>query len=359
MPMLKKLFVVSCACLFLSGCGTPQPTVEKPPTPPVPGSIYKSFDAGRTFVPKITVDEKRRITSADVLVWAFHPTDPQTMYIGTASDGIFRTTDGAEHWEPMTFPPERVYGLAIDPSNPDRIFATGIYEKVAKVYRTEDAGVNWKEVYVEPGPGTVISSFAMHPTDSRILYAATDKGVVIKSSDGGEQWKNVYEAAAPVTKILIGSKVPEAVSLLVFQKGIIFSGDGGLTWADPSKNAIASALDTAVSPGAIVSIAADPSTPSTLYAGGTGGMYRSLDFGKTWSAVEIIESAKQYPIRAIAINPQNPSEIIFAAGAAFYRSTDGGERWSVTELGIKKGVSTIVYEPGNSDIIYFGIRSFK
>ena len=132
MLMLKKIFVVSCACLLLSGCGAPQATVEKPPMPPVPGSISKSFDAGRTFVPKITVDEKRRITSADVLAWAFHPTDPQTMYIGTASDGIFRTTDGAEHWEPMTFPPERVYGLAVDPTNPDRIFATGVYEKGAK-----------------------------------------------------------------------------------------------------------------------------------------------------------------------------------------------------------------------------------
>lgn len=358
--MLKKILVVTCAALVLAGCGPATTQTNKSPAPPVPGSLYKSFDAGKTFVPKITVDEKRRITSADILTWVFHPTDPNTMYIGTVSDGIFRTTDGAEHWEKMNFPPERVYGIAIDPTNPERIFATGVYEKVAKVYRTEDAGENWKEVYVEPGPGTVISSFVMHTGDPRILYAATDKGVVIQSSDGGEQWKNVYEADGPVTKILLGSRIPESVALLVFQKGVVFSGDAGRTWVDYGMGAgVAGASPSTSIAEDPVSLTADLNTPNILYAGTLGGMYKSIDFGKTWSTIPVIESAKQYPIRAIAINPRNSSEITFASGSVFYRSTDNGQHWAVTELGIQKGVSVIVYEPGNSDTIYFGIRSFK
>lgn len=357
--MLKKIFLISCACFILSGCGPTTTKTTSAPQPPVPGSIYKTFDAGRSFTPKITVDEKRRITSADILSWAFQPNDPNTMYIGTVADGIFRTRDGAEHWEKLTFPPERVYGIAVDPTNPDRIFATGVYEKVAKVYRTEDGGANWKEVYVEPGPGTVISSFVMHASNPQILYAATDKGVVIKSIDGGEQWKNVYEADGPVTKVLVGSKVPESVTLLVFQKGIIFSGDGGTTWTDYAKGAMTATPGTDTVLKDPVSLVADPQAPNRLYAGTMSGMYRSVNFGQSWEAVKVIESAKQYPIRAIAINPQNANEIVFASGSVFYRSTDGGQRWAVTELGIKKGVSVIVYEPGNSDTIYFGIRSFK
>lgn len=358
--MLKKILSIIGVSLVLSGCGPAAKTGSSTPAPPLPGSIYKSFDSGRSFVPKITIDEKRHITSADILSWAFQPNDPNTMYIGTASDGIFRTRDGAEHWEKLTYPPERVYGIAIDPSNPDRIFATGVYEKIAKIYRTEDAGVNWKEMYVEPGAGTVISALALHPSDPNTLYAATDKGIVIKSIDGGMQWKNIYQAGAPVTKILLGLKNPESVSILAFQKEVIHSENGGLSWNDFSKDplhAVTSPEGTSLSTP--ITLADDPSAPNVLYAGSTSGMYRSTDSGKTWNAMNIIESAKQYPIRSIAINPNNPNEIVFASGAVLYRSTDAGLSWSVTELGISKGVSVIVYEPGNPEVIYFGIRSFK
>ncbi len=316
----------------------------------------------------MTVSEKLHISSADILSWAIDPQNPQTMYIGTTDDGMFRTKDGAEHWEKMDFPPERIFGIAVDLSDSRRIFATGVYGNVGKIYRTEDGGENWKEVYVEPGPGTVISSFVMHPSNSRILYAATDKGGVIKSIDGGEQWKNIYDAKGPVTKILLGRKVPESVSLLVFQKDVLSSLDGGATWVDKTKNAEKAKDGKAqekpgeevVSLTSPVSLNVDPNTPSILYAGTTStGLLRSSDFGITWRALPIIESAKRYPIRAVAVSPENPNEIVLSSGSAFYRSTDGGQRWSVTELGIDRGVSIILYEPGNSAILYFGLRKFK
>jgi len=363
--MLKKICVIVGVFFFLSGCSISPSNKNKPSgvSTPATGSLYKSFDAGKSFVPKVTVSEKLRISSADILSWAIDLSNPQTMYVGSMSDGMFRTKDGAEHWEKMDFPPEKIYGITIDSSDSRRIFASGVYGGVGKIYRTEDAGENWKEVYVEPGPGTVIASLAMHPSDSRILYAATDKGIVIKSIDGGEQWKNMYQAEGPVTRILLGTKLPESIVALVFQKDVISSQDGGITWAN--KTTILEKKDQEQEKDAVeltnpVSLNADPHTPSTLYAGTTSeGLLRSLDFGFTWKPVPIIESAKRYPIRAVAVSQDNANEIVLSSGAVFYRSTDSGQHWSVTELGIDRGVSIILYEPGNSAILYFGLRKFK
>ncbi len=360
--MRKNIYLLVAAVFLLSGCSiTGKQTALPGSSVSAPGSIYKSFDSGDSFVPKVTVNDTLRISSADVLSWAFESGNPQTMYVGTLTDGIFRTEDGAEHWEKMNYPPEKVYGLVLDPSHAQRIFATGVYEKVARVYYTEDAGEDWKEVYAEPGPGTVITALAMHPSDSRILYAATDKGVVIKSSDGGARWENIYEAKGAVSKILLGSKSPESVALLVFQKSVIVSPDGGATWRDMSTryDTTSSSTNQSEVPKNPVSLLADPKIPNILYVGTSDGLFRSKDFGLNWHALPIIESAKQYPIRAVAVNPNNGNEIVFASGQVLYRTIDGGQQWSTTALGIARGVSIILYEPGNPAILYLGLRNFK
>ncbi len=358
--MWKQIGVVV-GCFLLAGCnfGSPAPTIGS--TVAAPGSIYKSFDAGRSFAPKVTVSEKLRITSADILSWEFGPANADTIYAGTLSDGIFRSRDGAEHWEQLVYPPEKVYGLALDPSNSQRLFATGVYEKVGKVYKSEDEGATWKEVYVEPGPGTTITALVLHPANPRVLYAATDKGVVIKSTDGGEQWKNVYQADGAVTAIVLGAKTPKTVSLLVFQKEVVSSEDDGVTWHDSATGLRLTntntneAGETLRSP---LSLAADPKNTAILYAGTLGGLFRSSDRGATWHSLGIIESAKKYPIRAMAISPIQSDEIVFASGSVFYRSTDGGQRWAVTELGTTRGVNVIAYKPGETAHIYFGLRKF-
>lgn len=358
--MLKRIGFVVGSCFLLAGCGSGSVAVPGSNVPAA-GSIYKSVDSGKTFVPKVTVNDTLRISSADVLSWVFQPGNAQTIYIGTLKDGIFRTKDGTEHWEKLKYPPEKVYGMAIDASNPNRIFATGVYAKVGKIYRTEDSGENWKEVYVEPGPGTVITSLSMSSSDSRVLYAATDTGGVIKSIDGGESWKNVYQASGPVLRIILGSKNPESVVLLIFQKGVVSSMDGGLTWGDTSQSIVSASSDEKgknVKLEDPVALVADPHAPNVLYAGTVKGLFRSSDFGKTWQEITIIESAKQYPIHALAINPENANEITFVSGSVLYRSTDGGSRWAVTNLGIERGVNVVMYEPGNSAILYFGLRKF-
>ncbi len=363
--MLPKIFGVIVLALMLSGCSFNLPSGIGTSG----GSIWKSFDKGQTFAPKTTVDEKTKISSADVLSFVFDPQDSQTIYIGTKENGIFKTSDGAERWERLEFPPLKVYGLAIDSTDGNHLYASGAYQDIAKIYRSEDAGKNWKEIYTEPGKGTVITALGSHPNAPNVLYAGTSAGVVIKSVNGGETWSNVLAVKDPITKILFREGQMEMITLLAFNHGVIFSADGGKTWNDYAAQGFASlgagnyrsdslGANNNVQPDSIAALTADPTKLNVLYAGAKNGVFRSEDNGKSWQALSIIESSKKFPARAIAINPRNSNEIVYAAGNAFYRSVDGGAKWAVTQLEIDRGVGDIKYDATRPEIIYFVLRKF-
>lgn len=340
------------ACV-LSGCS---------PSVPLPGatggSIWKSFDGGQTFVPKVTVDEKRRIASADVLAFVIDPDSPETIYIGTMSNGLFKTTDGAEHWEPLEFPPLKNYGLALDRNDRDRIYASGVYNDIAKIYRSDDAGKNWKEIYTEPGAGTVITALGSSPDIPGTLYAGTSAGVIIKSTNGGDTWDNIGSASGAVTRVLFEKGMSEKVLLLVFNGGMRVSADGGKTWADHTGTTLSSFGTDQVRPDGITTVVTDPKTPGTLYAGAKNGLFRSRDSGQSWQALDIIESSKKFPVRAVAVNPANSGEIVYASGSAFYKTTDGGVKWATTELAIDRSVNILEYDPSRPEALYFTLRKF-
>lgn len=353
--MLRKMvFVVLAACM-LSGCSMPASL----PGSTKGGSIWKSFDGGQTFVPKVTVDEKRKITSADIISLAFHPTNPDTVYVGTLSSGIFKTVDGAERWEQIEFPPTKNYGLLVDKNNGDRIFASGVYENVSKLYRSEDAGKNWKEVYTEPGQGTVIIALAAHPDNADILYLGTSSGMLIKSVDSGNTWKNLSTLKGPVLQILPYRSQfdqPDRISVLIANQGVNTSLDGGTTWENQTTTS--TSFGDKSKPDAINVVVFDPINQNIFYAGAKNGLFKSQDGGKSWTALNIIESSKKFPIRSVAINPANSLEIVYASGSAFYKSIDGGLKWSTRELGIDRGVSLIRYVPDQSGMFYFTLRKF-
>ena len=350
--MLRKTLFITASAILLSGCsiGIPSDLVT------TSGSIWKSFDAGATFVPKVTVSAEQRIGTADVVSLVFDPRDPQTAYIGTRENGIFKTSDGAERWEQLVFPPIKTYGLAIDRNNGDILYAGGVYDGIAKIYRSDDAGKNWKEIYTEPGEGTVITALGSSPDAPETLYAGTSAGIVIKSTNSGATWKNALVADGPVTQVLFRKGSPEMVTLLMLGLGVAVSVDGGTTWNTYAANA---ALDTqAISPKGIATRAPDPNSANILYAGAENGLFWSTDSGKSWQALDIIESSREFPVRAVAVNPSDPNEIVYASGNAFYKSVDGGMKWATTELEIDRGVSIIEYEPTHPEIIYFALRKF-
>ncbi len=355
--MWQKRLLVGVSVLFLSGCSLPMGggIAEG-------GSIWKSQDAGMSFEPKGKIDETQSIARSDILSFEFRPGDPETIYLGTMESGLFKTTNGAETWQKLEYPPIKVYGLAVDPIATDRVYATGVYEGIGKIYRSDDGGQKWQEIYTEPVADTVITALALSPDNPGTLVAGTSVGVVIETRDGGATWKNLYHARGPVTEVLMEKGLPGMRTLLVWNQGTIVSHDAGTNWQDNTALTASYANYTGspapLQPQNLTVLVPDPANSAILYGGASNGLFKSADRGKTWQSVNIIESSRTVPVRAIAINPASSKEIIYGAGSVLYKSNDSGASWATTNLLIERGMGVLKYHPGRPEVIYFTLREY-
>ena len=379
--MIQKIGLVLFGGLILSGCslssiGTPVVTNQVSPNG-VPlaniqkGSIWKSADAGQSFAPQSKVDEKNQITAANVLALSFDPSNTKTLYAGTVDNGIFKTENGAETWTPIVFPPKKIYSFFVDRSRTQVMFASGVLGNHGKIYRTEDGGITWKDVYTEPGDNIVVTAIAQHPRDNNVIFAGTSGGTVVKSTDAGTTWHNVgNKVDGPVLDILFDAKLGFSVYLLVHDVKMYYSSDGGENWQDWETVKLAEEASSKltsdqvkerqlrIAPTKMIALSTSPNASGVVYAANIGGLYKSTDFGKFWDKVNIIESASKFPIRSIALHPTDPHELSFVSGAVFYKTVDAGKNWLVPPLNIDRAVSVVTYDPLDSKNIYIALRKF-
>lgn len=358
---VKKILFIASSAFVLAGCGITNPSGSTV----TDASIFRSGDSGITFEPKVTVDDTSSLVGVDILSWEFHPTNPSIIYIGTLKNGMYRTMDQGERWEKMYFPPIKAYGLAVDPGNGDILYASGVYGDVSKLYSSENAGSEWKEIYTEPGAGAVMTALAVNPRNTNHIFAANSKGNAIESLDKGLTWKNVTTFNGPVTQITFMKNVPGVVLVLIQGKDILVSRDNGLTWPTKESGVVPEVQFNTASntgdEGPVVpteqnTIVVDQYVPGLLYTGTNKGLYRSRDYGVTWEAMNILESSKEFPIRAVAVNPSNSQEIVYTAGSALYRTQDTGNTWSTTKLDIKRPVRILQFDPTNPSTLYIALK---
>lgn len=158
-------------------------------------------------------DSGREVMSGRATAIAIHPADPNTVYVGTAGGGVWKTTDAGAHWRALT---DRQWtlsigALAIDPSNPDRIYA-GTGEANISDMRfvseglliSDDAGATWRRVILSAPAGEVTMT-------SRIVLSKTGKWVFIGTDAGLFQLRPQDPPASQLTLL-----DPDPVSDLVF-----------------------------------------------------------------------------------------------------------------------------------------------
>jgi uncharacterized repeat protein (TIGR02543 family) len=102
--------------------------------------------------------------------------------------------------------------------------------------------------------------------------------------------------------------------------------------------------------GTVLSLAINPLTPATLYAGTDDGIFRSTDGGDHWSATGL---TGQGGVRSLAINPATPTTLYAGTnGGGVFRSTDGGDHWSAT--GLNGMVLSLAINPLTPVTLYAG-----
>ena len=193
------------------------------------------------------------------------PGDPMIYYVGAASGGIWKSTDGGVNWKPV-FDKQRVHSigaLALAPSDPEIVYA-GTGESFIRsnvsigdgVYKSTDGGDTWTHLGLD-NTGR-ISRIVVHPTNPDVAYVAAlghayapqpERGIY-KTTDGGNSWDLVLH----VDEDTGGSDLV----MDPFNSRILFAG----MWSLEMK-------------------------PWTRRSGGPGGgIYKSVDAGETWTRLE-------------------------------------------------------------------------
>lgn len=190
--------------------------------------IYRTVDKGVTW---------KQIGKGYVLgteAISIHPTDPNTIIIGT-NGAIRRTTDAGQTWTTV-FTSNDLWcnDIEIHPANPSIVFAAAN----SGLYRSADGGLTWKQITAKS-----VCELEVHPTNASIVYILrrddTDKFYEFyKSTDGGltfslksNGWKNIENSGGRMTVTPAGANVIYAVVLTAAEgPKVMKSTDAGESW---------------------------------------------------------------------------------------------------------------------------------
>jgi photosystem II stability/assembly factor-like uncharacterized protein len=165
--------------------------------------VFKSADGGRTWGPRndgLPGSEPfawRLIRDKNGLLYVILARRSEDGSYGNEKDGaLFRSHDGADHWERITLP-EGVNGpngLAIDTENPNRLYlaAWGRHAPDGAVdggiFLSVDGGHEWRNVLSQDQH---VYDITIDPRDARILYACGFESSAWRSTDRGETWHRI------------------------------------------------------------------------------------------------------------------------------------------------------------------------
>lgn len=283
---------------------------------------------------------------------AVHPTDPNTVYLGTAAGGLWKTTDSGTTWTPLTDQQASlaIGAVAIDPNNPSTVFAgTGEPDFSTDSYygqgllKSTDAGATWTLIRTPFTTGDTAPDFtaiAVQPGNSNIVLAANWAGLY-RSADGGNTWSAVLTpgggggATAVMFDIKNSGVAYAGIGASASATGSVYmSTDAGQTWTSIS----GSGSGAVPAPSLVIRTALAEDSNGKLYAAFAnanfvtpGTLYVTANSGATWTQLASPGGLDWYR-NAIAVTPGNP-QVLYASGALLYESTDGGQTWSSDSSG--------------------------
>ena len=282
------------------------------------------------------------------------PSQPRTFYMGVASGGVFRTTDGGESWQPISdgkIPVASIGSIAVADSDPNVIWvgtgSDGARSNVSTgrgVYRSTDGGETWN--FAGLYNAGQIGALRVHPTDPNTAWVSatgdmfkrnTERGI-FRTTDGGRTWrKTLYlndstgaadvelKPGDPNTVYAWMSRIERKPWTIISgsrEGGFYKSTDGGVTFRKTGRGLPSGLIGKG-------NLAVSAANPERLYllveAQPGGGLYRSDDAGANWELVNTTPGLITRPFyyTTIGADPTN-ADVVYAGAENFYKSTDGG-----------------------------------
>jgi chitodextrinase len=257
------------------------------------------------------------------------PNNANTIYVGAPAGGIWKSTNAGANWTPLSdqLPQIGVSGIVTDPNNSNIVYiATGDKDAGDSysigVLKSTNGGTTWNTTGLSfTNTSTRASEIFIHPTNSNILWVATNAGLY-KTSDAGATWANVLSGNIRDIKVKPGDpNTIYAVNSSTFYK----STNGGTSFTT-----ITSGLP-ATSGRLLIDIT--PANTNYVYVlsanekSGFQGLYRSTNsgssFAKTAASNDIFEGTQAWYDMALAVSRTN-AEIVFTGCLNVWKSANGG-----------------------------------
>jgi photosystem II stability/assembly factor-like uncharacterized protein len=286
--------------------------------------------------------------------------NPNIVYVGTASGGVWKTTNNGTTWEPV-FDKEGVStigDLAIAPTDPSIVWAgTGEPNNRQSsswgdgAYKSVDGGKTWKNMGLEKTRH--IGRIVIHPKNPEIVYVAAlghlwgpnpERGVY-KTTDGGKTWAQVLKINddTGVSDIAMDPESPDILYAAAYERrrtpygfngggpdsAIYKTIDGGATWKKLTKGL---PYENGGDTGRIgLDIyRKDPNIVYAIVQHEKGGTFRSEDKGETWKKMGDTNPRPSY-YSQVRIDPNNDLRI-WELGAQMFYSEDGGKTFSTQRV---------------------------
>lgn len=267
----------------------------------------------------------------------FHPTDPNTIFVGAPSGGLWISHDAGATWESHTdaMPTLGVSAVIVDYSNPDVVYiGTGDRDAGdapgAGVWKSLDGGLTFQPANTSMEQGTV-SRLLMHPSNHNIILAATGGGVY-RTENAGTSW----------TKSVSGN-----FKDVVFKPGdpsIVYAANGGIFYRSIDNGVTFTQINNGLPGGNRGAIAVSQANPAIVYFFITNsesfkGLYRSEDSGLSFTMRSNSPNVMSWDCNGgsggqawydldVACDPLN-ADVIYGGGVNCFKSSNGGTTWQI------------------------------
>jgi photosystem II stability/assembly factor-like uncharacterized protein len=320
------------------------------------GGLWKTTDSGTSWAP---VFEREATVSLGAVAVA--PSNSDVVWVGTGEanarnsvspgDGVYKSTDGGKTWRHAGLRDTRHVGrIVIHPTNPDIVYVAALGHvwgpnRERGLYKTADGGKTWAQVkYLDADTGFI--DLAMDPIDPETLYAAAYR-VRRDAFSGG----NPAEQFGPLA-------------------GLYKTTDGGKMWARLSNGLPARPIGRC-------GLAVSRKDPRVLFAvvqtdrtalrresewgqparanddPDTGGVFRSADRGETWVKVNDL-CPRPFYFGQIRIDPSDDRRV-YVLGVALHVSRDGGRTFRPeTDTAVHADWHALWIDPKDSDHLIGG-----
>jgi len=282
------------------------------------------------------------------LCLAFHPSDPNIMFVGSASGGLWKSTSagqGVEGWSyvPTGFPVLGVGAIAINPDNPDVMYIgtgevynyeaamPGIINRTTRgsygvgILKTTDGGATWeKSLDWSYTDMTGVQDIVIDPSNPNTVYAGTTEGVY-RSLNAGADWENILDLS---TCADIAMSPVDPSTILVSMGGYNSPGNGIFRSTNGGDSFVE--VDGIPNFTGKTRMNFSESSPNVVYASVANdfegiGLFRSTNGDVNWSFINgaNVQTYQGWYSHDVAVKPDNPDYIIYT-GIDAYTSANGG-----------------------------------